>query len=67
MNEIEDIREKKEFQGYTFSKFKKSEAKKAWIQSILQSKLEESCYWCIEYICAGHFIDIWEGVFLHCE
>lgn len=64
MIEIEDIREKKDFQGYTFSNFKKSEAKKAWIQSILQSKLEESCYWCTEFLCAGHFIEIWEVFFL---
>lgn len=64
MIEIDDIRKPKDFQGITFSNFKKSEAKRLWIECILESKVEESCYWCLEFLCAGHFLEIWEIFFL---
>lgn len=57
---INDIREPSQFRGITFSKFKKTEVKKQFIENMFKGKIEQSCYWCAELICSGHFIDIWE-------
>ena len=62
MIEISDKRKQKEFKGYSFSKYKKTEVKKRLTESIKQGKVEESCYWSAELICAGHFIDVWEVI-----
>ena len=63
-NEINDKRTKKEFKGITFSKFKKSEAKKEFLKSINNGKIEQSCYWLGEFICAGHYGDVWDLLIL---
>jgi hypothetical protein len=62
--DINDKRSEKEFRGITFSKFKKSDGKKEFLKSIRNGKIEQSCYWAVEFICAGHYGDIWEYILL---
>ena len=63
-NDINDKRMQKEFSGITFSQFKKTDVKKQLMNAVLYNKLEEACYWSAEYICSGHFIDLWEIIIL---
>lgn len=63
-NEINDKRIQKDFTGISFSGYKKSDVKKQMIQSILNTRVEQSNYWCCELICAGHFLDVWEIILL---
>ena len=58
--DINDKRDSKNFRGISFSKFKKTEVKKEFLKSIINSKIEQSCYWMAELICAGHYNDIWD-------
>ena len=65
MTEINDKRNPKEFSKITFSKYEKSKVKKELINCIQKSRLEESCYWSAEFICAGHYIELWEIIILY--
>ena len=57
---INDIRHPSDFKGITFSKYKKTEVRDSCLENMSKGKVEPSCYWCAELICAGHFTDIWD-------
>ena len=57
---INDIRTQSDFKGFSFSKYKKTEVRKAFIENMLKGKIEPACNWCCELICAGHFMEVWE-------
>lgn len=61
---INDTRKITEMKVETFSGYKKSEVKKQLTDNIIDSKIEQSCYWCAELVCSGQFWDIWEIIIL---
>jgi hypothetical protein len=61
MDLIEDSR--RVFKVETFSKFKRSDVKRALITNLVESRLEPSCFWTAEMVCSGYFEELWEVIF----
>ena len=59
---INDARLAKDFSGVTFSNYKKTVARNKLIENIISSRIEPANYWCVELICAGHFMEVWETI-----
>lgn len=57
---INDLRYSSDFRGTTFSGYKKTDVKKQLLLSVFNSKVEQSCYWSAEMVCAGQYMDLWE-------
>ena len=55
---INDIRQ--DFSCTTFSGFKKTIVRKELLSCIYNKKIENSCYWAGELICAGHYSELWD-------
>jgi hypothetical protein len=64
MEDINDIRYQKDFNGKSFSKFKRNDVIKEFIKCILNNKIESACNWSAELICAGHYITLWDTILL---
>ena len=59
---INDSRLPNDFNGISFSNYKKLHVRNKFIESMIKNKIEPACYWCCELICAGHFMDVWENI-----
>ena len=57
-NNINDVR--LSFRNITFSKFQKSKARLELVKNMYDEKIENACYWSAEFICAGHYLDLWD-------
>ncbi len=57
-NSISDIRT--DFKAITFSGYQKSQVRKELLNCIYSKKIENSCYWACEFICAGHYAELWD-------
>lgn len=62
---IHDTRNIKEFQGITFSGFKRSSVKKQFYKSLMnQHTIEDACFWCAQLLSCGCLMEIWEIILL---
>ena len=59
---IKDLRPYTEFRVKTLSNYKKTDVKNALIDCMLREKVEPACNWGAEFICSGHFGELWETI-----
>jgi hypothetical protein len=59
---INDIRTRPDFKGVTFSGYKLGEVLSELNKSLLNTKIEEACYWSAELICSGHLKELWNCI-----
>jgi len=57
---IFDSRNSDDFKTSTFSGYKRTEVRQKLILAMLESRLEEACFWTAELVCSGHFLDLWD-------
>jgi hypothetical protein len=62
---INDIRTPAEFKGVTFSGYKLSDVRAEYIKSLGSTRVEAGCNWSAEMVCAGHFAELWDCVFVY--
>ena len=62
---IEDIRTEDQFKVMTFSKYKRTDVKREWMNTMNKGLLEACCNWTTELICSGLLLDVWELIFLY--
>jgi hypothetical protein len=60
---INDIRE--DFRCISFSGYKMTQVKTQIIENMLKQRIEQSIYWSSELICSGHFLELWESIFMY--
>jgi hypothetical protein len=58
-HQINDKRTPRDLTAITFSGYKKTDAVKTFMKSLIYSKIEPACYWSAELLCGGHTADIW--------
>ena len=59
---IHDIRSSKDFKGITISGYKRKDVIKAYQNSIINNKLEDSIRWCVELHSTGLNAQIWDSL-----
>lgn len=64
MERIEDARGIEDFKVTTFSKYKRTDVKKEWMNAMLKGQVEAVCHWTIELLCSGLLLDLWDLFFL---
>lgn len=62
---INDIRTQPDFKGVTFSGYKLGEVILELHRSLLNTKIEEACYWSSQLVCSGHLKELWNCVILY--
>jgi hypothetical protein len=59
---INDVRSQSEFKGIAFSGYRLCEVTTELIKSLLNTKVEDACYWSAELICSGHLKELWNSI-----